>query len=180
MKKIGLLSGLITSLFLMPKAALAHCPLCTIGAGVAVVGARYYGVHDVVLGVFIGAFAVATGWWFANLLNKKFKRQFIPYQKWIIVLASFLLTVIPILPMFTTVSSTYISVMGDYGSILNRTYLINLYLVGSILGGIIVAITPLLSKIITRLRHKTIPFQGIILTLSLTTLVALIIQWVIV
>jgi len=164
-------------LLLLPAAVRAHCPLCTLGAGAMVIGAQYYGVHDAVLGVLIGAFAVATGWWASRW--RWLKKERIPYQKWVIVIAAFLLTIIPIKPMFTAIAPLYISLAGGYGTLLNRTYIINWYLFGSLIGGVIVAFTPLLSKIITKLRHKALPFQGILLTLTLVGLAAGIIQWVV-
>ncbi len=57
-----------------------------------------------------------------------------------------------------------ITLFGDYGSLFNRMYLVNLFLFGSILGGLIVCITPWLSNKVTIKRGKTFPFQGVILT----------------
>jgi len=178
MKKLLLTAPI--AILLAPQTVSAHCPLCTIGAGAVAVGAAYYGVNNASIGVFLGAFALAIGWWFARIIDARIKKQFIPYQKSIIIIASFLLTIIPIMPMFESYSSIYISWAGEYGSLLNRTYMINTFLAGSILGGVIVAITPLLSTIITRSRNKTLPFQGVILTLSLIILAGVMLQLVIV
>ncbi|MBC8500768.1 MAG: hypothetical protein ISS25_00135 [Nanoarchaeota archaeon] len=163
------------SIFLVKKAE-AHCPLCTIGAGAAAGGAALLGVNQGVIGVFIGGFAVSMGWWVARLI----KKQFIPFQKWALILLSFVLTIFPILPIMSDVHATYISIMGDYGSLLNRTYLLNIFLIGSIIGGIIVSSTPWLSSKITKLRKgKMVPYQGIILTLLLLIITGGIIQLVI-
>src|SRR3989338_7571641 len=73
---------------------LAHCPLCT-GAAVAGVGvARFYGVDDGIVGLFLGAFIVSTGLWVDRWLKKKKKSY--PFQAFILVLLSFLLLVIPL------------------------------------------------------------------------------------
>lgn len=154
----------------------AHCPLCTAGAAVAAGGAVWLGVSKVVVSLFIGAFAVSMGFWFSNVL----KKQYIPFQRLIIILASFLLTVIPILPIISSLSPLYISLTGDYGSLLNRTYLLNLSLFGSIFGGLIVCSTPSISNKITKLRKgKIIPFQGVILTFILLLIIGAIIQLII-
>lgn len=159
------------------QSARAHCPLCTIGAAVAAGGAAYLGVHTAVIGVFIGAFAVSTGWWIGRLI----KRQYIPYQIPALIIFSFLATILPLLSLFSSandVTGWYVSMAGDYGSLLNRTYIINLFLVGSLLGGLVVSVTPWLSKKISEARNgKMIPYQGIILTLSLLLLVGFVLQF---
>ncbi len=151
---------------------LAHCPLCTTGAAVAVGGASLIGVNKIIIGLFIGAFGASTGWWFSKVLKKKY----VPRQKWLIILFSFLLTIIPLLPIFGEVSPIYVSFFGEYGSLLNRIYLMNIPLVGSVLGGLIVCSTPWLSNKITKTRGKTIPFQGILLTFGILILFAVFIQ----
>lgn len=147
------------SIFLV-KGVSAHCPLCTAGAAVAVGGAVYLGVSPIVIGLFVGAFSVSMGWW----LSKYLKKRYIPFQRTIIVILSFLLTVIPIMPLVKGFYPLQISFFGDYGSLFNRMYLVNLFLFGSIIGGLIVCITPWLSSKISIKMGKTIPFQGVILT----------------
>lgn len=174
MKKIFLLLPLFL-VFLLQE-VMAHCPLCTIGAAAVSVGALGLGVNNYVVGIFIGAFAVSTGWWLSNLIKKKYFKG----QRALIILASFLLTIIPLLPILgNTVSSIYISLFGNYGSLLNRTYIINPFLIGSIYGGFLVTITPALSNKLTNLRKgKHLPYQGIILTFVLLLISAVVIQLV--
>src|SRR3989344_2973104 len=140
----------------------AHCPLCTLGAVAAAGGAAYFGVNNLVIGLFIGAFAVSMGWWISNLIKKKF----IPFQKTLLVIFSFLTTILPLLPLpvFHEAKGIYLSQFGPYG----YTIALNTFLMGSILGGLIICITPWLSHKITEIRNgKLIPYQGIILTLGL-------------
>lgn len=153
----------------------AHCPLCTIGAAAAAGGAVWLGVNKMVVSLFIGAFAVSMGWWVSKLVKKKY----IPFQKAVIILISFLLTVLPILPIITYAKPIFISLAGDYGSLLNRTYLVDLSLIGSLIGGIVVSLAPGISSRLSNIRKgRKIPYQGIIVTfLSLIT-VALIIQFI--
>src|SRR3989338_1201458 len=128
----------------------AHCPLCTAGAAVAAGGAVWLGVNEAVVGIFIGAFAVSMGLWFSRII----KRKFIPFQKTAIVLLSFLTTVIPMLALFnSSIYPLYLSYFGDYGSLFNRTYVINLFLVFSILGGILTTMTPMLSRKLSQIRQ---------------------------
>ncbi len=172
LKKLSLAMLPVFSVFLTETVS-AHCPLCTIGAGVAAAGAVYLGVSKIVVSLFIGAFAVSTGWWVSRMIKKKY----IPYQKHFIILASFLLTIIPIMPIMETIKPFYLSLFGGYGTLFNRTYLLNMALFGSILGGGIVYLTPSISSRISKIRGgKIIPFQGVILTLSLLIIVGGIIQ----
>jgi hypothetical protein len=157
----------------IPIPASAHCPLCTAGAGVAAVAASWWGIGSAPIGVFIGAFAVALGLWLSNLV----KKEYIPKQRIFIAVISFVMTVLPIMPMMPGYSSIYISLSGDYGSLLNRTYLINLFLFGAIIGGILVFVAPLISKRLTKLRNDIMfPYQGIAITFSLLAAVALILE----
>ena len=172
MNKKLLLLPLLSILFL-PN-AFAMCPLCTAGAAVAAGGAVWLGVKAQVIGIFIGAFAISTGWWTSKLV----KKQYVPYQRLLLILILFLATVIPFIPFMTPLYPMYISIAGDYGSLLNRTYAVNLFLAGSIVGGIITSLTPWLSDKITKLRRKQIPFQGISLTFILLMVIGTIIQLV--
>ena len=173
-KKFPILSAFLFLLILISvQVAYAHCPLCTMGAAFAAGGAAWLGVSKAAIGIFIGAFAVSTGWWVSNLLKKKY----IPFQKPLIILLSFITTILPLMPLMESAYPVYISWTNDYGSLLNRTYIFNMFLVGSILGGFVVSITPWLSKKITDLRNgKMVPYQGIILTFALLLILSIAVE----
>ncbi|HIH41081.1 TPA: hypothetical protein HA239_01565 [Candidatus Woesearchaeota archaeon] len=160
---------------LMVQQARAHCPLCTIGAAAAAGGAAWLGVNQGVIGLFIGAFAVSMGWWFSNLI----KRQYVKYQRAVLILLSYITTVLPMLNIMEAPLPVFVFIAGNYGSLLNRTYVINLFLLGSLIGAAIVSVTPYLSRKITEARKKTIPFQGMIMTFVLLILSGLIINVVV-
>ena len=166
--------GLPLFLALM-QSAYAHCPLCTVGAAAAAGGAAWLGVSKVVIGVFIGAFAVSIGWWVSTLI----KKQYVPFQRPLIILFSFVTTIFPLLGLdvMQSIYPVYVSLAGDYGSLLNRTYILNLFLIGSILGGLMVSVTPWLSRKITIMRNgKMLPYQGILLTFLLLVISSAIIE----
>ena len=170
-KKLLLIMLLIFPIFLLAGIVSAHCPLCTIGAGVAAAGAVWLGVSKVVVALFIGAFAMSMGMWFARYLDKKYK--YIPFQYSIIVVLVFLLTVIPLSPIVKAIGPLYLSFIGDYGT----TYAVDYSLGSSLLGGIITFISPRINKKIKEKRNgKRIPFQGILLTFLLLGIAAVIIQ----
>lgn len=157
---------------LLAEHVYAHCPLCTIGAGAAAGAAVWLGVSKVVVALFIGAFGMSMGMWFARII----KKRYIPFQRTAIVLVIFFTTVLPLLPLFSAIGPLYIPFIGAYGT----TYALNYALVSSFLGGVITFVSPGLNKKIKEKRGgKGIPFQGILLTFGLLVIAALIIQFTI-
>ena len=169
------LNKLFSLLFAIPliiflsKSVMAHCPLCVVGAGAAGAAAIWLGVNKVVVTLFLGAFAMSMGMWFARIIKKKY----IPLQNFLIVAIIFFTTVLPLMPLFKALGPLYLSFIGDYGT----TYVFNYSLASSFLGVIIVLSTPSISKAITKKRnYKTFPFQGTLLTLILLIIVGILIQ----
>lgn len=164
----------IVLLFLLIFSGLAsaHCPLCTAGAGAAAAGAAYLGVAKPVLGLFIGALGLSMGSWF----SKKISKEYFPYQREAVILASFLLTVIPILPIISSQKAFFIGAYGSYGSLLHNTYMYDMSLLTSVIGAMVVAFSPKISDKITELRDKHIDYQGIIVTFVSLIILGLIIQ----
>jgi len=159
----------IPLIIFLSKSVMAHCPLCVVGAGAAGAAAMWLGVSKVVVALFLGAFAMAMGMWFARIIKKKY----IPLQNFLIVALIFFTTVLPLMPLFKALGPLYLSFIGDYGT----TYVFNYSLASSFLGGIIVLSTPSISKAITKKRnYKTFPFQGTLLTLILLIIVGVLIQ----
>src|SRR3989344_8956311 len=91
--KLSFIIVFVTGLF-AAEPALAHCPLCTIGAGLAVTIGAWLGLNSMVIGILVGGFAIALGGWTAKLIKSKK----IIYQDSLVTLGVFLLTIIPILP----------------------------------------------------------------------------------
>jgi len=171
-----LFTGLLAllSFLLGPSQVFAHCPLCTVGAGAAALGASWLGVDNAAVGMFLGAFAFALGWWIGKLL----KRRYIKYQNFFLALFSYIATVLPLKGMFSGYTSFNLYLGGEYGSLLNRTYLINKFLVGSLLGAFLVLVAPFLSRQFSKLnKGKLFPFQGTIITFLLLVLAFVIIQF---
>jgi len=174
MKKNSLYIVIFALIIALSEEVMAHCPLCVAGAMAAAGGAAYLGVSNIVIGLFIGAFAVSIGFWVSRLIKKKY----VPLQTTLLVLLSYFLTILPLISRMEGFYPFYISLFGDYGSLFNRTYLLNLFLIGSIIGGVIVLITPWMSNRITKLRGKIMPYQGTVLTLSLLIIIGVIMELV--
>jgi hypothetical protein len=164
------LSGLFV--LLLPGMALAHCPLCTAGAGIVALGAVKLGMGPISVGIFLGAFAVALGIWFARFL----KKRYIPQQKAVLVILSFVTTILPLQTVLADYTSLYFPYWGEYG----KTLLINLFVVGGVIGGLLMLSTPYLSRKLTLARGGVMfPFQGSVITVVLLVSFAGIVELVV-
>lgn len=162
---------LLAPIFLATKVA-AHCPLCTIGAGAAAGAAVWLGVSKVAVVLFIGAFAMSMGMWFSRLIKKKY----IPFQKTIIIVGVFALTLFPLLPIFSAVGPLYFSFIGEYGT----TFAIDYSLYSGLLGGFMVLLSPAASRKITKMRKgKHVPYQIMILSFTALLIVGTVIHFLI-
>lgn len=151
-------------LFFSPTVALAHCPLCVAASGVLVILARVLGVSTTIVGVFIGAAAVAMGLWLSRIVPKRY----LPYQSALITLAVFISVVLPLLPLASDYRSLPIFIFGSYGSWFYRTYIINKLLLGSILGGLAMIFSEPLNRWLIRLNNKKkMPFQHLLVAIGL-------------
>ncbi len=158
-------------LLFLTETVSAHCPLCTIGAGAAAAGAVWLGVSKVVVALFLGAFSMSMGMWFARFLTKK--KKFFRFQYEVLFVGIFLLTLLPLIPIVKAVGPLYLSFIGDYGA----TYVLNYSLVSGLFGGVITFASPKINKKIKEKRNgKGIRFQGILITFLLLGVAATIIQ----
>ena len=163
MKKLFFVSFIFVFLLIGVIPVHAHCPLCTAAVGAAAISAKYYGLDTSIIGLLIGAFGASTGLWAGIKIKKYFK-----FQLPIIVLASFLLTVIPLI--YLDSDSIYFPLLffGQSGSILNKVYWLNKIFFGSIIGGVAALIAYWLHVYIKKLNGKVLfPFQGIAVTLAM-------------
>ena len=113
---------------------------------------------------------MAIGLWIGKLI----KKQYVPHQTLIIGLISFVTTVFPLEPLFYDNTAVFISLTGDYGTWLNTTYVIDKFLIGSVIGALILIFSPRISRSISKARkNKMIHYQGMIVTFSTLLLVAL-------
>ncbi len=171
-KKKTIQTLIVAGVILLPKFTLAHCPLCTIGAGALVLAGTWLGVSTAVLGILIGGLAMSMGLWFGNLI----KKQYLPYQKLIIALAVFLSTIFPLTALALDYFPLYISLFGEYGTIFHKTYVVNKFVFGGFLGGLAVIIAPYLSRGFSKIAGRRIAYQGLITTLLLLVVLAAVVE----
>lgn len=158
--KLKRLLALFPSLFFLKEVS-AHCPLCTGAVVAGAIGAKYLGLDIIILGIFVGAFAISLGLWIARKLKNYFK-----YQNTLIIISSFFLTVIPSLAFIKDI--TYIS-------LLSRIFFVNKLLVGSIIGALVTLLAYRLHGYIKLKYGKVLfPYQGIALTILFLVLTSII------
>ncbi len=160
MKKRILILMPLFLLFVVPLVS-AHCPLCT-GAAVAGVGAaRFLGVDDSIVGIFLGAFIISSALWFNKWLKKK-KINF-SGQEFLIVLITFLLFVIPFYSVGLITNFEMVKSMPEHHAMLGMgVYGIDKLFFGIIVGTLAVWGSFSFSDYIKKKRGKVLwPFQGI-------------------
>jgi hypothetical protein len=142
---------LLTSFYILPREALAHCPLCTAGAGAGLFLSRWLGIDDSITGVWMAAFLAASSLWLANSLKKKY----IPGQNTLIYLAVFASTIWSFYT-FKLVSEHAGLIMG-----------IPKLIFGMLAGGILFYLVDILNLVIKKIRGKSLfPYQSIVFSLG--------------
>lgn len=128
----------------------AHCPLCSAAIGTGVAVAKFYGVDDAIVGIWVGAFIISTALWFDRILKTRF-----PAQTPIILMVAFISTV---LPFFFA---------GIVDSVYDRIFF------GLLIGSFLTYLGIFTSEQIKARRNETLfPFQTIVIVLLLLTLVS--------
>jgi hypothetical protein len=164
MKKLLLIPFSFVLLVLSATPVYAHCPLCTGAVGIVAVSMQYYGIDTSVIGMFIGAFAISTGLWF----GRKIKKEYIRYQLPLIVLTSFILTVIPMMVIDGGYITFPLLLFGEPGSLLNKIYWMDKILFGSAVGAVTTLFAFGTHNRIKKSRGRVLfPYQGLVLTLML-------------
>lgn len=141
------------ALFLGAAPASAHCPLCTAATIAGLETARYYGVDDSIVGIWIGAFVISTALWFDAMLKKR--KHSIQLQSEVLSVSALVLTVVPF--YFAGLLSNPVKILG-----------IDRLLFGMLAGSIITYGGTGLSIRIKNARGKVLfPYQTIILIVAL-------------
>lgn len=156
------LALLITNYFLLIPSVHAICPVCTIAVGAGVGLSRYLGIDDTVTGVWVGGLTVSMIVWSINWLISK-KKTF-RFYKLIIILAYYLLIVVPL---------TYSDIIGHP---LNRLFGIDKLLLGIIFGsGIFIAGNETYKKVKEKNNGKAhFPFEKVAFPVASLVLMSII------
>ncbi len=137
----------------LSQIALAHCPLCVGATGMAVATARFYGVNDMITGLFAGVFILSTSLWFHISLKKRNKgKDYIPQQSLIIIFVSIIMTLI----------TFYYTGLWSGNSLFGTSNIIVGTIVGSFISGVTFMVHDLLRSMNDNKNY--VPFQPIVLT----------------
>ncbi len=153
----------------LSKVTSAMCPLCVAGAAVGLSVARYYGVDDIVVGIWLGALAVSTALWINTLINKKSKTKVIPFQGFFVITALIAATIMPFY---------FAGFFKGMPNMVDTIFGINRLVFGSLIGGIVTFIGAPVSNTIKKKRGKVFPYQTIILTLLVLALLSLLFWYI--
>lgn len=166
MARLALLASLIVSS--VTRIASAMCPLCVIGAAAALSIARYYGVDDTIVGLWLGALAVSTAIWLVRVANRRIGRR-IPFQGTIIFVAVVLATILPFY---------YAGFFNGMPGMSDEVFGLNKILFGVLVGGAATYLGSPLSQTVRRLRGgRSFPYQGIVVTLGLLAILSVLL-WI--
>ncbi len=147
----------------------AMCPLCVAGAAIGLSVARYYGVDDLVVGLWLGALAVSTAVWINNVINKKTKVKIVPLQGFFVITVLIAATIMPFY---------FAGFFKGMPNMVDTVFGINRLVVGSLIGGIVTFAGSPVSNVIKKKRGKVFPYQTIILTLLVLVVLSLLFWYV--
>lgn len=148
------------------------CPLCTAGAAIGLGIARYYGVDDLVIGLWLGALAVSTALWINSVVNNqmnKRKLKPVPFQGTIVFIAMVAATIVPFY-----FAGFFKGMPGMSDTIFGTNRLV----VGTIIGGIVTFGAPSLSNFIKRMKKAVFPYQTVILTFGILVILSVLFWYI--
>lgn len=176
-KKLLFAYAPIISLIILPQLVSAHCPLCTAITGAGIGVARGMGVDNSIIGLFLGAFVVSTGLWFNNWLKKK--KIVFPFQEFLIVFASFILTIAPLYLTGIIINFEIVKSLPELSMLGLEVFGIDKLLFGTIVGILAIGVSFSFSNYIKKRKGKVLfPYQGI-LFMIITLLILSEVFWVI-
>ncbi len=149
------------SFLFLSSAAFAHCPLCVGATGMAVATARFYGINDMITGLFVGVFMLSTALWVHIALKKRNKgKNYVPLQAPAIIISS-------ILMMLVTFYFT--------GNWAGTMFGMSTIVVGTLIGSFVSSVTFLLHDLFRAMNNNRnyVPFQPILLVFAAAFLAVL-------
>ncbi len=162
----SLLMAAVLLSYSIPTAS-AMCPLCTAGAAIGLGIARYYGVDDTIVGIWLGALAVSTALWINRIVKKRVK---VSTGLQALVIAAVIVSTV--LPFY------FAGFFNGMPTMANTILGVNRLVFGVVLGGAISFIGAPVSNHIKRRRNAAVPYQSILLTLGLLVAASLLL-WLI-
>ena len=152
---------LLFSLFFFAQSAFAVCPVCTLAVGAGIGLSRYFGVDDIITGLWIGAMIIASGLWLATFLERK--KVAVPNREVISTIAMLILIVAPL----------YLK--DFFGNPLNKVLGVDKLALGIFLGLVTFIISQGIENFLRRKNQGTVyfPYQKVIVPVSLLLVLSL-------
>jgi len=156
---------LVVSIFFTSQAQ-AICPICTVAVGAGVGLAQWFGIDDIITGIWVGGLTVSLIGWTINWFNKKNIRFY--GRKILIILFYYGIIVIPLY------------YKGLIGHPLNKLWGIDKLLLGIIIGSIAFFAATVWYFILKKNNndHAYFPFQKIIMPVSCLILLSMIFYFI--
>ena len=146
---------IILSLFfisILSSISFAHCLLCVGATGAVVATARFYGINDMITGLFVGVFIVSTSLWFHIILKKRHNgKNYIPMQSLAIIISGIATILIA---FYFTGDLVGTSVLG-----------MSTIVVGTAIGSAVSSLSFLINDLMRSINENKnyVPFQPIVL-----------------
>lgn len=135
--------------FVIPTYAV--CPVCTIAVGAGLGLSRYFGINDVISGLWVGGLILSSALWFADWLHKKEVGTKISVLYIASCAAFYLITIVPLY---------FVGIMGHP---YNTIYGMDRLLFGIITGSITFILGVSLDKTVRKINGKQFfPFEKVI------------------
>jgi hypothetical protein len=153
--KITVISSVLGLSFLaFAPAAQAVCPVCTFAVGAGLGLARWFGVDDLVTGLWIGALTLSMTAWTVNWLAKRGKRFAADF--WVLLAAYVVMIFVPLW------------FQGIVGHPLNTFWGVDKIILGSAIGGVVFAIMAKAYEILKAKNggHAHFPFQKVVMPVA--------------
>lgn len=176
MKKIFVFILFILIFLVNLNSVYAHCPLCTTGAAAGIGIARFYGVDDTIVGLFLGAFIASSALWFSNWMKKK--KKYFSLLPIFSIIIFFLLLAVPLYLKGIITDFKMVMSMPEMHSILGMgIYGIDKLLFGMLVGTFAVSGVFFLSDYIKEKNKKVLfPYQGLVFMI-ITLIIFSLIFW---
>jgi len=168
MKRTYLLLGL--SIFIgvtLSNIVKAVCPVCVVAIGTCVGLSRWFGVDDVISGLWIGGLIISMIIWFLDWLNKK--NIYFKFRNQIVFLSFYLFTIWPL----------YLAdIMGHP---LNKIWGIDKILFGIIIGSLLLTSAVFTNGILKKKNNGKVyfPYQKVVIPLLFLLIISVIFHFII-
>lgn len=167
-KLITFITSFFVFLFVPLSPVYAQCPVCTVAVIAGLGLSRWLGIDDTVSGVWIAGIILASSFWLANWLEKKFKlRSKFKYLSWAVIIPMYLLVFIPL------------KVMGITGHPFNTLLGIDKLILGALVGSIVYPFGIWADKKVRKIKGKQLfNFQKVVFPVALL-LISSLVLWII-